>query len=183
MVAYKEAFFDENNSVLCIVMEFADGGDLLKKVEAHQKKGTCFSERDVWKYFIQMVRGLLALHELKICHRDLKCANIFLTADGVVKLGDLNVSKVAKKVRRRVSPAGPALHANRHALLRQPRGLAGQALRLQVRHLVARLRALRGRRPAAALPRCRHEGPLQENHCWAVLASSEELFKGSAARS
>ena len=44
-----------------------------------------------------MLRGLAALHELKICHRDLKCANIFLTADGVIKLGDLNVSKVAKK--------------------------------------------------------------------------------------
>ena len=97
MIAYKEAFFDENNTVLCIVMEFADGGDLLKKVESHQKKGSTFRERDVWKYFIQMLRGLTALHELKICHRDLKCANIFLTADGVIKLGDLNVSKVAKK--------------------------------------------------------------------------------------
>lgn len=38
-----------------------------------------------------------ALHDLKIVHRDIKCANIFLTKDGKVKLGDLNVSKVAKK--------------------------------------------------------------------------------------
>jgi NIMA (never in mitosis gene a)-related kinase len=43
-----------------------------------------------------MVRGLQALHNLQICHRDIKCANVFLTTDGVVKLGDLNVSKVAK---------------------------------------------------------------------------------------
>mmetsp|Transcript_52740 Transcript_52740/g.72252 ORF Transcript_52740/g.72252 Transcript_52740/m.72252 type:complete len:97 (-) Transcript_52740:213-503(-) len=44
-----------------------------------------------------MTRGLQALHDLKIVHRDIKSANIFLTKDGTVKLGDLNVSKVAKK--------------------------------------------------------------------------------------
>ena len=37
------------------------------------------------------------MHSLKILHRDIKCANIFLTLDGSVKLGDMNVSKVAKK--------------------------------------------------------------------------------------
>jgi NIMA (never in mitosis gene a)-related kinase len=40
---------------------------------------------------------LKALHDMKICHRDIKCANLFLTKEGVIKLGDLNVSKVAKK--------------------------------------------------------------------------------------
>jgi len=56
-----------------------------------------FSESQIWHYFIQIVRGLKALHSLKICHRDIKCANLFLTKAGVIKLGDLNVSKVAKK--------------------------------------------------------------------------------------
>ena len=44
-----------------------------------------------------MVKGLKALHARKILHRDLKSANVFLYKDGTVKLGDLNVSKVAKK--------------------------------------------------------------------------------------
>jgi NIMA (never in mitosis gene a)-related kinase 1/4/5 len=43
------------------------------------------------------VKGLKALHELKIFHRDLKSANVFLNLDGPAKLGDMNVSKVAKK--------------------------------------------------------------------------------------
>lgn len=29
IIGYKEAFFEEATSSLCIVMEFADGGDLL----------------------------------------------------------------------------------------------------------------------------------------------------------
>ena len=44
-----------------------------------------------------MVKGMKALHDLRILHRDLKSANVFLTKDGQVKLGDMNVSKVAKK--------------------------------------------------------------------------------------
>jgi NIMA (never in mitosis gene a)-related kinase 1/4/5 len=44
-----------------------------------------------------MARALMILHEKKIFHRDLKSANVFLNKDGASKLGDLNVSKVAKK--------------------------------------------------------------------------------------
>lgn len=96
MIAYKEAFFDENSQTLCIVMEFADGGDLYQKILEHQKRGTSFTEREIWQVLSHMVSGLKALHDKSILHRDLKCANIFLNRDGTVKMGDLNVSKVAK---------------------------------------------------------------------------------------
>jgi NIMA (never in mitosis gene a)-related kinase 1/4/5 len=78
-------------------MEIADNGDLLQKIEKHKKNHTKMKEKEVWHYFVQIVRGLKALHDMKIVHRDIKCANIFLTKDGLVKMGDLNVSKVAKK--------------------------------------------------------------------------------------
>jgi len=77
-------------------MEYADGGDLYDKICKHQKNGSKFEEKDVWDIFIQVVKGLKTLHNMKILHRDLKTANIFLNKDGTVKLGDLNVSKVAK---------------------------------------------------------------------------------------
>ena len=32
VISYKEAFFDEKDSTLGIVMEFADGGDLYQKI-------------------------------------------------------------------------------------------------------------------------------------------------------
>lgn len=96
VVSYKDAFWENSPSSLCIVMEYADGGDLYDKIKLHKRKGTRFSEEQIWKIFIQIVKGLKALHAHKVLHRDLKCANVFLNKDGTVKLGDLNVSKVAK---------------------------------------------------------------------------------------
>eukprot|EP00826_Nyctotherus_ovalis_P035341 TRINITY_DN3031_c0_g1_i7.p1 TRINITY_DN3031_c0_g1~~TRINITY_DN3031_c0_g1_i7.p1 ORF type:complete len:200 (-),score=57.82 TRINITY_DN3031_c0_g1_i7:28-627(-) len=78
-------------------MEFAEGGDLLGKIKNHTRCRSSFSEDEVVKMFVQMVAGLKALHDRKILHRDIKCANIFLTKSNDVKLGDLNVSKVAKQ--------------------------------------------------------------------------------------
>ena len=97
VISYKEAFIDETDSSLCIVMEYADKGDLYQKITHFKRMGYYFDEMDIWKIFIQMVKGLKALHDLKILHRDLKSANIFLFNDGSAKIGDLNVSKVAKK--------------------------------------------------------------------------------------
>ena len=36
------------------------------------------------------------MHELRVFHRDIKSANVFLDTDGNACLGDMNVSKVAK---------------------------------------------------------------------------------------
>ena len=97
VVSYKEAFFDEKDNTLCIVMEFADRGDLYQKIVEHKKSAKFFEESDIWRIFIQLVKGLKALHDLKILHRDMKSANVFLFSNGCAKLGDLNVSKVARR--------------------------------------------------------------------------------------
>ena len=44
-----------------------------------------------------MLMGIKVLHDLKILHRDLKSANVFLFKDGTAKIGDMNVSMIAKK--------------------------------------------------------------------------------------
>ena len=53
-------------------MEYADGGDLEKKITDHRNKGLYMKEEYIWDVFGQMVAGLGKLHSMGIFHRDLK---------------------------------------------------------------------------------------------------------------
>ena len=98
VIGYKEAFWDEKDNSLNIVMEYADDGDLQTKINKMRKERTRFEENLIWSYSIQMIEGLKALHDKNIMHRDLKSANIFLVKDKhQCKIGDMNVSKVIKE--------------------------------------------------------------------------------------
>jgi len=44
--------------------------------------------------FAQIVSGLSYMHGQKVLHRDLKTANIFMTKEGLLKIGDFGVSKI-----------------------------------------------------------------------------------------
>ncbi len=96
IIGYKEAFFDEESQTLNIIMEYADDGDLSTKIKYNLKNGLIFHENIIWNYLIQILEGINYLHENKVIHRDLKSANLFLMNDGTVKIGDLNVSTIAK---------------------------------------------------------------------------------------
>jgi len=45
VIGYKEAFFEEGSNCLCVVMENADGGDLLMLINNHKKANTKFTEK------------------------------------------------------------------------------------------------------------------------------------------
>ena len=98
IIGYKEAFFDDKSKTLNIVMEYADGGDLNTQIKEIKQKKLFFEEKQIWSTLIQILEGLNYLHKSSIIHRDLKSANIFLTKDGIVKIGDLNVSKILTKM-------------------------------------------------------------------------------------
>ena len=66
------------------------------KVKTYEKTNIPIDEEFVWKLLIQVTFALKKLHDFKIFHRDLKSANVFLFQKGIIKLGDMNVSKVAK---------------------------------------------------------------------------------------
>lgn len=103
------------NGTLQIEMEYADGGSLdqllksrgkscvggarlrTKKpdgITSRRRTDSPLPEKFVLALFHQMVLGLQCIHNKRILHRDLKTQNVFLTRDGVVKIGDFGISKV-----------------------------------------------------------------------------------------
>ena len=107
IIGYKDAFYDNPSFSLNIVMEFADGGDLSKSIEFNKKKHLHFEEKLIWEWISQLLNGLLYLHTNHIMHRDLKSANIFLMKNGLLKIGDLNVSKLSKNNYARTKTGTP----------------------------------------------------------------------------
>ena len=122
IVEYKESFLDEKDSTLCIVMEFADKGDLSSRIKEQKKRDRYFNEKDIWRIFIQLVKGLKALHDLNIIHRDIKSSNIFLFSDGTAKLGDLNVCKILTKEELGKTQAGTPFFAAPEVWREKPYG-------------------------------------------------------------
>lgn len=94
LVRFYEAFLE--NDTLYIVTDYAAQGDLLSQIKRHYKRRTHFPERQCWSYLIQLCIGMQYLHRHKILHRDLKSANIFVTDDGVLKIGDFGISKLLR---------------------------------------------------------------------------------------
>ena len=76
IVRFRESYKTKKGH-LCIVMDYADGGDLAAAIE--QQKGRYFSESKILDWFTQICLGMKHVHDRKILHRDIKCQNVFLT--------------------------------------------------------------------------------------------------------
>ena len=122
VINYKEAFLDEKDCTLCLVMEYADRGDLENKIKEQKQKSEYFREEDIWKIFINIVKGLKSLHDKGIIHRDIKSSNIFLFNDGIAKLGDLNICKIISNENLGHTQAGTPAYAAPEVWMQKPYG-------------------------------------------------------------
>lgn len=74
------------------MVELCSGGDLLNYVRKRRK----LSENYAKAIFKQIMDALHYFHKLNILHRDIKLDNIILDSEGVIKIGDFEVSKIVE---------------------------------------------------------------------------------------
>ncbi|TNV84318.1 hypothetical protein FGO68_gene2762 [Halteria grandinella] len=77
----------------CIVLEYADGCDLRKKMQA---KNYRITEKEAINWFTQICLALAQMHAQGLVHRDIKPENILIVgeeAGGIAKLGDFGTIK------------------------------------------------------------------------------------------
>uniref|UniRef100_A0A8C8SGM5 non-specific serine/threonine protein kinase n=1 Tax=Pelusios castaneus TaxID=367368 RepID=A0A8C8SGM5_9SAUR len=60
----------QEKNKLYIVMEYCDGGDLMRRI--NMQHGVLFHEDQILDWFVQISLGLKHIHDRKVLHRDVK---------------------------------------------------------------------------------------------------------------
>ncbi|KAF2291448.1 hypothetical protein GH714_024260 [Hevea brasiliensis] len=82
---------DKDESKLYIFLELVTKGSLLNLYQRYNLR-----DSQVSAYTRQILHGLKYLHDRNVVHRDIKCANILVDANGSVKLADFGLAKATK---------------------------------------------------------------------------------------
>ncbi len=95
-VALANVFQVEQNAgafALCLVMEYCQNGDLLKKiVRIMDGKETLLAPNQVKMILLDILSGLEAIHSAGFTHRDIKLENILLDKNDRAKIADLGLA-------------------------------------------------------------------------------------------
>lgn len=82
---------ERQGAELCIYMEYCEGGTLAQAIR--KRAGRPFDTAQVLRWLKQLASALSYVHDDCVLHRDLKTANVFLSAGGDIKLGDFGLSR------------------------------------------------------------------------------------------
>ena len=78
IVKYQDCFFDDLN-YFYLVLEYCDGGSLDKEITIRKNTKTKFSiDKQLSKWFKQIVLGIEFLHSKNVIHRDIKPGYIYI---------------------------------------------------------------------------------------------------------
>ena len=90
---------DKKNEKLYLFLEYCNGGDLQKALDAYLKKyDRTFSEELCQHLLKQIALGLQAMHNLNFVHRDLKPGNFILHYENEQDLREMNLFKAKVKI-------------------------------------------------------------------------------------
>jgi len=94
VISFHDVF--DSPSMFVIVLELAKGGELFDYVLEDYKAKT-FDEKATKIQFYQILSAVEYLHEMNVCHRDIKLENILLAEKnkvGLIKITDFGLSKL-----------------------------------------------------------------------------------------
>jgi serine/threonine-protein kinase len=100
------------------VMEYVEGHTLFDELA----KGRVFSEGEALRIAIQVARALVHAHERGLIHRDVKPKNIMITREGVAKLADMGLARLAADEQAAQAEAGRAFGTPYYISPEQVRG-------------------------------------------------------------
>jgi serine/threonine protein kinase len=89
ILKFHEALLSDRNCY--IVTEFCEGGNLEDRILTKKP----FSDQELANIIFDVYQGLRYLRQMKVCHRDLKTANIFFSG-GKAKIADFGLAKLYK---------------------------------------------------------------------------------------
>lgn len=90
VVGVLDAGFEDDTAFL--VQQYVDGIDLAELLSFAQAAEITLPIEVVARYLAEAAHGLHALHQAGVVHRDVKPANLFLSASGEVLVGDLGLA-------------------------------------------------------------------------------------------
>jgi serine/threonine protein kinase len=82
----------EQHGHLFIRTELCSYGNLANFLEEYGREHELLDEARVWKILAELAQGLAHIHSRGVIHLDIKPANVFITEEGGLKIGDFGLA-------------------------------------------------------------------------------------------
>ena len=97
----------ETNEQICMVLEYACGGELFDYIVARGK----LTESIAARFYNQILNAIEYIHQHNVVHRDLKPENLLLDENNNIKLADFGLSNLYQNNSSLNTPCGSPCYA------------------------------------------------------------------------
>jgi len=115
VIKLKECKQDEK--YLNLVMEYAENGTLSDVIKTYVSKSEYIPDDLIINWITEIVLGLYHIHQMGVLHRDIKCDNLFLCKNYVVKIGDLGSARALGEKSRAATMIGTTYYMSPEVMM------------------------------------------------------------------